>query len=88
MIVQALVRHTFGTQGHEETFSDTVGIDFILKFFEKETDRANETTNSIVLFMDKVIENVDGSIKLNSEGYQILERIYLNKAFSDELSRI
>jgi hypothetical protein len=87
MTVQALVRHTFGTQGHEETFSEPVENDFMIKYFEKETNRANDTSNSIVLYIKKVIQNEDGSIKINSEGDKILESIYINAAYAKELSR-
>ena len=85
-MVQALVQHTFGTQGHEETFSEPVENDYMIQYFEKETNRANDTSNSIVLYMKKVLQNEDGSIKLDSKGGKMLESIYINADYAKDLA--
>lgn len=71
-----------GSNGLLETFSDTTDIDFMIKFFEKETDRVFGTTNSVVLYMDKITENPD------QEDDKTLERIYTNSDYQENLANI
>ncbi len=71
-----------GTNGLEETFNETEDIDFMIKFFEKETNRVFGTTKSVVLYMDKESENDD------KDGDKIRDRIYTNGDYQERLANI
>jgi len=88
MIVNAMVSFNGGTHGLQESFRNDVSIDFMVRQFESEVNRANETSGSAVLFMDKLVENPDGTPKLNLDGSQIVERIYTSSAYSELLSEL
>lgn len=71
-----------GSNGLLKTFSDTTEIDFMIKFFEKETDRLFGTTNSVVIYMDKITENPD------QEDGNTLERIYTSIGYQENIANI
>lgn len=84
MTVYALtsIGQIIGTNGLEETFNETADIDFMIQFFENETNRVFGTRGSVVLYMDTVTENPD------KEGDKIRERIYTNGAYQVSLENI
>lgn len=92
MTIYALTRyskgHERGHQGGTDKFDDNVTIDFLIKHFQMEVNRVNNTNDSIVLFMQELVENEDGTPKLNSEGKQELKSIYVDKQYLVDLSNI
>lgn len=90
MTVYALVRHSSGLahQGDNDNFDDKTTDDLLIKHFEERVNLVNNTNDSVVLYLHKLVENEDGTPKLNSEGRQELKVIYVDKQFLDDLSRV
>lgn len=88
--IYALIRHSrgLGYQGEQDEFGNTVSNNQLIKHFEEKVNRINKTTDSVVLYMQKLVENVDGTPKLDSEKRQELETIYVNQQYLRELSNI
>ena len=90
MTIYALVRHSqrLSFQGENEEFDDNVSQDLLLKHFKEKVNKINNTNDSIVLFMQMLVENPDGTPKLDSEERQELKIIYVDRQYLADLSKI
>ena len=92
MIIYALVRffrgYEHGYQGDNDKFDDKATTDFLVKHFEERVNLINNTRGSVVLHLHKLVENEDGTPKLDSEGNHERQVVYVDKQYLDDLSNI
>jgi hypothetical protein len=90
MTIYALIRHSRGLSLHGENdeFNDNVSNNFLIEHFVEKVNKMNNTNDSIVLFMQKLVENSDGTPKLDSEQRQELKTIYVDRQYLNELSNV
>lgn len=90
MTIYALVRHSrgLGLQGDNDKFDDRTTEDVLVKYFEERVNQVNNTNDSVVLHLHKLVENEDGTPKLSEEGRQELKVIYVDKQYLAEISSV
>ncbi len=75
----ANVHFEHGYHGYEETHPEPLNVASLIKHFEDSTNKANDTNTSVVAYIDKVEEDVEGNYFLDDNGNRILTRIYTNE---------
>lgn len=90
MTIYVLVRHSGGLslQGENDIFDDKTNKDVIIKHFEEKVNKINGTNDSVVLFIQKLVENEDGTPKLDADQRQVLKTIYADRQYVADLSNI
>lgn len=78
----AMVFFDRGSQGFEEEFNENMSIENYIMDFEGRTKSMSGSRNAVLFYLEKTINEPDGSFKRDQKGERITERLYLNEKVS------